>query len=440
MTAYPPDPIHPDLKIPDYLQPLIKSYPVQRMRFIKQLGLKAYSGEFPSANHTRYEHSIGTMHLANKICGRIPEKTTDPDLRGSIKERTPLIVVAAFLHDIGHGPFSHVTDDVLRMRFKLTHEQMTTKIIKEVLKDQLSEINHSIDINELCDTILAKHKHPYINDIIAGEIDADRMDYLLRDAYHTGIQYRVDVNLLIDNMKLTQTSQKIIEEITKISGLDEEKRNELLNFIRSEISLVLRGTEGIVQAEMFLVTRKAMYENVYYNQNARCMERMVREAIHHMINDKMLRENEVKNPADFLKLDDFELFHRMQTSNKFTSEVVTRIKQGKPYPFVRVEPLMKFSQIEELFISNEVEKIANIEEDLAKEVKIDKERVLLDIIEVKPFRNNRVIVEVDDAQLKPLEEVSLIAKSLVEQVSPKLGIYVDDEEKGQKVYNKLTDK
>src|SRR5712692_6129734 len=101
------DPIYRDFSVPSWMNNILDTYPINRMRFIKQLGLKAYSGRFPSANHTRYEHSLGTMHLAGLLCKQLSQKTTDYDLRGSVKEYASAIQVAALLHDVGHGPFSH---------------------------------------------------------------------------------------------------------------------------------------------------------------------------------------------------------------------------------------------------------------------------------------------------------------------------------------------
>lgn len=191
------DPIYPEFKIDDYSKhfALMRSYPVNRLRFIKQLGLKAYSGRFPSANHTRYEHSIGTMHLSRQLCEQLRKNTEDLDLKGSIKEYCPTIEIAALLHDVGHGPFSHVLDEILR-HFGKSHEKMTVEIVENLLAEDIESLDTSISVKDVCSIILGKNsKHAYLNDVIHGHLDVDRMDYLARDAYFTATEMHACIYL-----------------------------------------------------------------------------------------------------------------------------------------------------------------------------------------------------------------------------------------------------
>jgi HD superfamily phosphohydrolase len=284
------DPIYPEFKIDEYKSnfALMQSYAVNRLRFIKQLGLKAYSGRFPSANHTRYEHSIGAMHLSRQFCEQLYKNTQDLDLRGSIKEYGPTIEIAALLHDIGHGPFSHVIDDILGI-FGESHEKMTVKIIEGLLANDIKNLNPSIDIKDVCSIILGNHsKHAYLNDVIHGHFDVDRMDYLARDAYFTATEYQWRAYSLMQSMKVSKIPRIADQKVDALKKEIESSRIPKRKEIKDAMDLVkdlwtdhvcICDEEGIVHAEMMLVTRRTMYKNVYYETSSRIAEKMISRAI-----------------------------------------------------------------------------------------------------------------------------------------------------------------
>ena len=154
----------------------------QRLRRIKQLGL--ISLIYPGATHTRFEHSIGTMNLGSKLSEEL-------DLSN---DEIELIRASALLHDIGHGPFSHVSEGVL----SVPHEELTKYVItKTSMKDLLEE---KFDVSKIVNIVNGKG---YLGPIVSGELDVDRMDYLLRDSHNTGVAYGViDYERIISNLKL----------------------------------------------------------------------------------------------------------------------------------------------------------------------------------------------------------------------------------------------
>lgn len=176
------DSVYGDINLSKFEVKVMDMPPFQRIRRIKQLGL--INLIYPGANHTRFEHCIGTMYLASKLATKL-------DLA---KEEIELVRISGLLHDIGHGPFSHVSEGVL----SFPHEELTKHVIEKTsMYDLLSE---RFNTKEIVDIINGDGK---LGPIISGELDVDRMDYLQRDSHNTGVAYGViDYERIISNLKL----------------------------------------------------------------------------------------------------------------------------------------------------------------------------------------------------------------------------------------------
>jgi HD superfamily phosphohydrolase len=433
------DPIYPEFKIDDYKPyfQLMKSYPVNRLRFIKQLGLKAYSGRFPSANHTRYEHSIGTMHLARQLCEQLCQNTNDHDLKGSIREYGPTIEVAALLHDIGHGPFSHVLDDIMRNLGK-SHEKMTAEIVEKMLSQEIEGLEKGIKVNDVCSVILGEDvKHAYLNDIIHGELDVDRMDYLARDAYFTATEYQWRAYSLMQWMRISKIPRIVDKKIEELQKEIEASRIVKREEIKAAINLVkdlwadhvcICNEDGIVHAEMMLVTRRTMYENVYYETSSRIAEKMTSSAILWMVEQQSDQKALFLEPQKFIELDDFELFSKLKNSGGYSAEIVNRIKEGKFFePFLEGK-VAEVSRLKDAVVRNDYEEIRKINNEISDKLGTEPERALLDVIIRKGFERNRVYVDIGNVS-KPLEAVSDIIRTLVDSIEKEMtfGVYVDSE-------------
>ena len=225
------DPVHGYVEVEEFALALLDSPVLQRLRYIKQLGFSYLV--YPGANHTRFEHSLGTMFLADVACRRF----------GLSDDERRLVAAAALLHDIGHGPFSHASEPLMEKFLHRTHDD-----IELIVEDQVGGLLRvsDIDPNELC--ALVKGKHP-LSGIIHGDLDVDRMDYLLRDAYYTGAPYG------------TVDAQRLIRHL-----------------IRTPEGTVL-DENGVNAAESLLIARTLMRPSVYYHHVSRIGESMFQLAV-----------------------------------------------------------------------------------------------------------------------------------------------------------------
>lgn len=222
------DPIHGSIYYSDAEVALLETPEYQRLRAIKQLGFSEFS--FPGATHNRFLHSIGVSHVATQIFDQIFRAY--PFTKSSVKAKYRQIVrLAALLHDVGHGPLSHTTEQVMpkvldlkidlytKQNFdqtrKANHEDYTTKFIfdssiKDVISNFFQDIN-PIYIVALIDRSIKVDDdffidggidfRPVLSQIVSSELDADRMDYLERDSYFCGINYgKIDRDWLIQNL------------------------------------------------------------------------------------------------------------------------------------------------------------------------------------------------------------------------------------------------
>ena len=196
-------PIHGFINITPLMQQIIDTPEFKRLHNLRQAGV-AYL-VFPSANHTRFEHSIGVSHLAGKLITQL--KTNQPEL--NISDRViELVRVAGLIHDIGHGPFSHLYDTVMS-KYKLPHhEERGIEIFKNIVEKynislSAEEIKMIIKMVEPDETI----KNNYLYQIVANKVcsvDVDKIDYIERDSYHLGIRTMTDYQRLITMARVVE--------------------------------------------------------------------------------------------------------------------------------------------------------------------------------------------------------------------------------------------
>lgn len=213
------DPVHGEIGLSALEIELINGGSFQRLRRIKQLGLAPLV--YPSANHSRFSHSLGVFH----IMGRIFDLLIDA---GQVRESDRVkLRVAALLHDIGHYPYSHVLEYIEREHVRAgwlvrdskkqkpaqgsrkaspypSHERLGQLIIttRQDIVNPLRE--NGIDPEEISSMIAGEHNEPLLNELIHSSLDADRLDYLVRDSIHTGVPYgRIDIDYLLNNLTVT---------------------------------------------------------------------------------------------------------------------------------------------------------------------------------------------------------------------------------------------
>ena len=239
------DPVHnlipfQDTKCDRLLLDLINTREFQRLRRIKQLGMSEFV--FPGANHSRFAHSIGVMHLARQFLNRLDQ------LGEKIGEEQQTIVLsAALLHDLGHGPFSHAFE-------KITHENHEKRTL-EIIQETSTEVNKKLREwdRKLPDHLVQFFDQnvggkgtlpPYLVGIVSSRMDADRFDYLIRDGYATGTNYgKFDPNWLI------------------LHSYPDKKNGRLY-----------LGNKALMATEAYIFARHHMYQSVYFHKTTRAAE------------------------------------------------------------------------------------------------------------------------------------------------------------------------
>jgi uncharacterized protein len=259
------DPIHGYIKVTKEERELIDSPFIQRLRRIHQLA-GAYL-VYPGGVHTRFEHVIGTMHVAGLIGQSIANSAGLHD--HDIQE----LRIAALLHDLGHGPFSHLFEEVLSEKTELTHEDLSQRIVRETsIGDILNKNGYRPSkISKLC--VGKSTGKPFLNQIIAGGLSADMMDYLLRDTYFTGVEYgKVDIQRVIDSLDVSDDGHLMLE------------RAALYAF------------------EALLIARYEMFKAVYFHRTVRAAELMLAHSM--MLADAELGLTDISRIDRLLRLTD----------------------------------------------------------------------------------------------------------------------------------------
>ena len=214
------DPIHGFITITPLMQKIIDTPEYQRLRDLKQLGATFYV--YPSATHTRFEHSLGVSHLAGNLLLELQKN--QPEL--SLNNKTiDLVRIAGLIHDIGHGPFSHLYDNYIRNEDEPEHEERGIEIFKNMIKNNNFKLQES-DIEFICNLINPPQhlQNNWLYQIICNkinEIDVDKIDYILRDSYHIGLQIQGEFSRLINNCRvvsyiLNETEHKVLAWNSKL--------------------------------------------------------------------------------------------------------------------------------------------------------------------------------------------------------------------------------
>jgi uncharacterized protein len=285
------DPIHKYIPITDLEKKLIDTEFFQRLRKIRQLA--GAHLVYPSAQHTRFEHSIGAMHLAGLAAESLLNK-------GYItcKEDVESLRIAALLHDIGHGPFSHLFEEVLREKEsnKINHEIIGKRIIKETILIDILE-KYGYDGNYVCKLSFGESQKMFYDEIIAGSLSVDIMDYLPRDSFFTGAEYgKVDYHRLISSLEVLSNGHL---------GIDKSAINSL---------------------ESMLISRYQMFKAVYFHKTVRAGEVML---LHSLISaDKQLNFSNftIEEYLDYTDDKTIDIICSLK-ENKFASDLALDYKK-----------------------------------------------------------------------------------------------------------------
>ncbi len=267
----------------------------QRLRYIKQLALANYI--YPSANHDRFSHCLGVFHLTNRICKVLNKKNNN--LLDDFNVRN--LKMAALLHDLGHSPFSHALEfhskrddfniDKFPFFLKIPHEEFGSYLIKHsYIKDILEE--HNYDVKLICNLIEGNDiENLILSRIINWELDSDRLDYILRDSFFTGVGFgNINYHYLLNSFKCYKNKRIVID------------------------------SKAIRDIEHFIISRFSLHDRVYTHKTGSYFTFMLTYSAHYSIINEYFppfrSKNELNNiisdkdsSKEFLKFSDFYLFN-----------------------------------------------------------------------------------------------------------------------------------
>jgi HD superfamily phosphohydrolase len=333
------DPILGYIYITEAEKEIIDSFPVQRLRRLRQLAGSEYV--YPGANHTRFEHCIGVMHLAGLTA-------ENPYLSQLFSEEDyEIIRIASLLHDVGHGPFSHIFEHLLEKFLHKTHENINVWIIqKSELNDVIGKLGFDPDlIAKLSVGWLHKPGRAFLDQIIRSAVDVDKLDFVVRDTYHTGAQYGyVDVFRLIHTLDVLD--QNLAVDLGALSAL-----------------------------ESFILARIESFKSIYFHRVGRAAQLMLAMAMEDAKDELGLVD--FKTPEEYLAHDDYTVWAMLKKSKK-SRKIIENLEKRK---------LLKCAYDQTFYVRDKtISSIFNVQEirnklrdQIASEAGVDFEAVVIDV-------------------------------------------------------------
>ncbi|HYU35292.1 MAG TPA: HD domain-containing protein [Thermoanaerobaculia bacterium] len=364
------DPVHGFIRADALESALINSRPVQRLRFIHQLGFAFLV--FPGAEHSRFSHVLGAMHLAGRVYDALCAKSAGLLPAGARSRERRLVRAAALLHDVGHAPFSHSAEELFEGG--IDHEEMTRRLLA---LPEIGEVfaRHGDGLapgdvvrllaggGDATERLLAR--------IISGELDADKMDYLLRDSLYCGVRYgSYDLERLLD------TILPIEDPETGAWGTGVEEG-------------------GVHALEALVMARYYMFTQVYFNATGKALELHLNE---------WLQENGRRwaaEPEAFLEQDDVSVWSDLRRSPSLHARAVVG-RDHFPVAFETREHLSR----------EDKERFEALLPELAADFGAGNLLLSNSAKDPHRMRSSRVLVRRFDGSLEPMEEASHFIRHL----------------------------
>ncbi|MBR6214727.1 MAG: HD domain-containing protein [Candidatus Methanomethylophilaceae archaeon] len=394
------DPVHGSIVVDGIFLDIMDRPEMQRLRLIKQLGLGYLV--FPGANHTRFEHCLGAYHLAGRMAQAI----------GLNKEDSDTVRMAGLLHDVCHPPFSHSLESLMEDATGMDHMDLARALITGKIPNHRSldddlfdgirpigeEISRfGIDPEEVCDLIaypvsnkdnldpfIGKHDYfpskDYEHQIIHGPVDADQMDYLMRDAYYTGISHgTIDCDRLINTMQ-----------------------------VHNDRIVIRRG--GTVAAEGLMVSRSLMYTSVYFHETTRIAQKMLTKVV----------ANSGLDLSEMYLWNDSDLIQKVVSSGGKSSNCMRRIlnRDINKKAFAIYSADMTEDIASKLIEFTNKEGVRRLEQEIADQADVDVFHIGVETTSKTNLQNNMNIGKTDvsiideEGKVRSLARFSPIARSL----------------------------
>ena len=365
------DSVHDHITVEGVAEDLLDTPAVQRLRRVKQLGTAELV--YPSANHTRFEHSLGVYHLAMRALDQL-------GIEGRQAER---VRAAAVLHDIGHSPFSHNIESLVARRTGRMHDDVDDLLETGEVARVLAL--HDIDPGRVAGLVAGEGE---LGQLVSGELDVDRMDYLVRDAHHTGVPYG------------TIDTGRFVRE---------------LRFIDGELVLA----EGNVQtAESLLLARALMNPVVYNHHVARISKAMLRRATDRLIEAGAATAEEVR------RMDDRDLTVALRRCEA-TADTVRALDTRRLF---KRAVWAELSDVPDDIVDADHDQLREFERDIAGYAGVDPASVILDVPPRPEMREStsRVVV---NGEIRRLDSQSTLVTALRRAGNEqwRLGVYAPEE-------------
>ena len=404
--------------IPD----LLDTPEVQRLRRIRQLGVASYA--FPGAEHTRFAHAIGAAHVMKLFLARLRQIQGDlPFWQQVTSERAQEALAAAFLHDVGHGPLSHLFEDAIAGSSH--HEEWTERIVLDPstgVNKVLANVDPSLP-ERVAALVRGEHELPYLKKAVSGTLDVDRCDYLLRDAHSTGVRYGVfDLDWLFRSLRFAPGGGGGKSEASAAPGL------------------AIDGAKGLPAIEAFLLARLFMFQQVYLHKATRSAEWMIRTVLAHasrVVADgtrlegtpraiQLAAHGQPVSLDDYLELDDAALAVAMRSWESSSNEPLADLARRS-----RLRQLFKtYELFGEQALPDGRERALAVAQDIARAHGLDPMiYVGLDIAEDTPFgaESEPLMVVFAKGPPRPLSDVSFLLARLAGQVMSRVRLIVAPE-------------
>jgi HD superfamily phosphohydrolase len=348
------DSVHDHIEVTGVAEALLDTPAMQRLRRIRQLG--TVSLVYPSANHTRFEHSLGVYHLASEALDHL-------GVAGQTAER---IRAAALLHDVGHPPFSHNVERLLYRYTGKYHDDVTDLIASGQVGAVLRE--HDLDPAAVAALVAGEGRY---GQLVSGELDVDRMDYLVRDAHHTGVPYGT-----IDHGRL-------IRELAFRDG-----------------ELVI-GEGNVQTAESLLLARALMNPTVYQHHVARIGKAMLRRATERLVEDADY------DPGTVRRWDDADLLVALRRTDA-TADLADRLSTRDLY---KRAVWAELDDVPDSLREADHERIGDLEREVAAGADLDPGSVIVDVPPPPEIResSSRVVV---NGEIRRLDRQSPLVSAL----------------------------
>ncbi len=343
------DPVHGYVYITDAEKEIIDSYPMQRMRRLRQLAGSEYV--YPGANHTRFEHCVGVMYLAGKVVEnpKVSRMVTD--------EEMDMIRLAGLMHDVGHGPFSHVFEQLLIKDLEKTHEDITSWIIKKSeLGDKIANMGYKPE--EMGKLAVGKLHNPgkaFLDQIISSAVDVDKQDFIVRDTFHTGAEYGfIDVFRLIHALDVL--GEDLAVELGALSAL-----------------------------EAFMIARIESFKSIYFHRVGRAAQIMLAMAMEKA--DEELGLTAFKTPGEYLSMDDYTVWTALKNCEG-SNKIIEDLEQRRLLKCVYERTFYEKDAVVSNIFGREAYR-RQMQSEIAKEAGLEPEAVVIDVPTVPsvPYHN-----------------------------------------------------